>query len=225
MAINPHFAAVFFCTPVLTLPGIFAKLIIVNTYTELELSYFESRGRVIAGIDEAGRGPLAGPVIAAAVIFDHGTVIGGIADSKKLSPSKRERLSIVVKEKALCWAVGEATVREIDEMNILEASRLAMKRAAVALAHKPDFCLVDGWSLPGWDFPHEGVIKGDRKCFTIAAASIIAKHYRDEIMIRLDNEFPQYGFARHKGYPTLLHREAIRKYGPCPIHRMTFKLL
>jgi len=197
----------------------------VNTFTELELSYFESRGRLIAGIDEAGRGPLAGPVIAAAVIFDYGTVIDGIADSKTLSPSKRERLSIIVKDKALCWAVGEASVREIDEMNILEASSLAMKRAAVALSPKPDFCLVDGWPIPDWDFPHRGVVKGDRKCFTIAAASIVAKQYRDEIMIRLHEKYPQYGFARHKGYPTLLHREAIRKYEPCPIHRMTFKLL
>jgi len=214
-----------FFAPVLTLPCIFVKFGVVNTFTELELSYFESRGRLIAGIDEAGRGPLAGPVIAAAVIFDYGTVIDGIADSKTLSPSKRERLSIIVKDKALCWAVGEASVREIDEMNILEASSLAMKRAAVALSPKPDFCLVDGWPIPDWDFPHRGVVKGDRKCFTIAAASIVAKQYRDEIMIRLHEKYPQYGFARHKGYPTLLHREAIRKYEPCPIHRMTFKLL
>ena len=197
----------------------------MNTFTELELSYSENRGRRIAGIDEAGRGPLAGPVIAAAVIFDYGTVINGIADSKILPAPKRERLSICIKEKALSWAVGEASVEEIDEVNILEASRLAMRRAAGALSSKPDFCLVDGWPIPHWDFPHRGVVRGDRKCFTIAAASIIAKHHRDQIMIRMHEQYPQYGFARHKGYPTLFHREAIKKNGPCPLHRMTFKLL
>lgn len=197
----------------------------MNTFTDLEISYFKNEGELIAGIDEAGRGPLAGPVVAAAVIFDRETKIPGIGDSKTLSSCKREILADAVKKKALSWAVGEATIREIDEMNILEAARLAMKRAADGLSVEPDFCLVDGWPIPHWEIPHAGIVKGDRKCFCVAAASIIAKHHRDLIMIRLDDEYPEYGFARHKGYPTTFHREMIRKYGPSSIHRMTFKLL
>ena len=196
----------------------------VNTFSEIEIRYVNA-GLHLAGIDEAGRGPLAGPVVAAAVVYSPGTVIDGIIDSKRISSAKREELAVRIKESALAFAIASSSPEEIDSINILQASRLAMKRAVEQLDIKPDICLVDGWPLPGWEQRHRGIVKGDSKCFTIAAGSILAKTARDKIMIDLDKEYPEYGFARHKGYPTVMHREAIKKFGPTPHHRKSFKLL
>lgn len=177
---------------------------------------------LMAGVDEAGRGPLAGPVVAAAVILDDTKRIRGLADSKVLTPLQRERLFDQIREKALCCAVGEASVAEIDTLNILHATMLAMKRAVDGLRLKPVKVLVDGNRLPKIDVLCEAIVGGDAKVKSISAASIIAKVTRDRMLEQLHEEFPQYGFASHKGYSTPEHLEALRTHGPCVHHRRFF---
>lgn len=180
----------------------------------------------ICGLDEAGRGPLAGPVVAAAVILPARFEPNGIGDSKTLSESKREEGYEFVTSEAVSWGVGIADVAEIDEINILQASLLAMKRAYAKLEPEPDFLLVDGNKvLPETSLPQRAVVGGDGCVMCVAAASIIAKVERDRIMREYDKDFPEYGFATHKGYPTKRHRQAIARYGPCEIHRRSFQLL
>ena len=181
-----------------------------------------SAARLIAGIDEAGRGPLAGPVIAAAVILDKSKNIIGLRDSKQLSAGARLRLAGKIREHSLCWATGRAEVEEIDTLNILQASLLAMKRAVEALDVVPDFALVDGLYCPDLPCRAEGVVKGDRRFGAISAASILAKVTRDEEMNAMDSIYPGYGFARHKGYPTADHIRSLDELGPCALHRRTF---
>ncbi len=179
--------------------------------------------KVVCGIDEAGRGPLAGPVHAAAVILPIGLEIEGLNDSKKLSEKKREQLFDVICEKAIDYSIGVATEKEIDEINILNATFLAMHRAVEGLKIRPDYALIDGNQYPRIPFvTEETVVKGDAKSMSIAAASILAKVSRDRFMLDKTNEFPQYEFEKHKGYGTKLHYEKIREFGPSPIHRMSF---
>lgn len=197
----------------------------------LKLISFESElwkegKKHIAGLDEAGRGPLAGPVVAAAVIFPAGNVnITGLNDSKKLSALQRERLEIEIKAKALCFAVSSASHLEIDRYNILQATKLAMVRAINKLSLRPEHLLIDAITLQGVELPQLAIVKGDSLSASIAAASILAKCYRDRLMISFDKIFPQYGFAKHKGYPTVIHYTALKSFGPCPIHRRSFRLL
>ncbi len=176
----------------------------------------------IAGVDEVGRGPLAGPVVAAAVILDSQKPILGLADSKKLSQAKREALSEEIKRNALAWSIARAEIEEIDQLNILQASLLAMKRAVETLNQFPQLALIDGNKLPDLACPMEAIIKGDSKEACISAASIIAKVARDKEMVEMDQRYPGYGFAKHKGYPTKQHREAIQTLGITPIHRRSF---
>ena len=176
----------------------------------------------VAGIDEAGRGPLAGPVVSAAVILPDFFHCPGITDSKKLSEKKRQDFFPVIQEQALAVGVGISDHKEIDQINILQASLLSMKRAMENLNPIPDYLLIDGKFTIDSPLPQEAIVKGDSKSISIAAASIIAKVTRDGIMKDLDSQFPEYGFARHKGYPTKLHRQAIIEHGPCPVHRRTF---
>ena len=176
----------------------------------------------ICGCDEAGRGPLCGPVVAAAVILPVDVEIPGLNDSKKLTEKKRELLFDVIKEKAIAYAIAEATPAEIDDINILTASMRAMNRAVEALSVKADFALIDGNCSRGFSIPTETVVKGDAKSASIAAASILAKVTRDRQCIELDAKYPQYNIAKHKGYPTREHMDAVRKHGPSPIHRKTF---
>lgn len=178
--------------------------------------------RIICGVDEAGRGPLAGDVYAAAVIFDEDTIIEGINDSKKLSEKKREMLFDVITKKAMAYCIATASIEEIEQLNILNAAMLAMKRAIEGLEIKPQLALIDGNKSPGIDIPTETVIKGDAKSQSIAAASILAKVARDRFMKQLDKEYPQYQFSKHKGYGTKLHYEMIEKYGVSPVHRPSF---
>ena len=178
---------------------------------------------LIAGVDEAGRGPLAGPVAAAAVILPPDTRILGLNDSKKLSEKQRLTLEPVIKEQAVAWNVTMIDHRVIDEINILQATKLAMRQAVKALNPAAAYLLVDGMELDGVDLPQQGLIKGDARSVSIAAASILAKTARDRLMIEYDAKYPGYGFAKHKGYPTADHKEALRRLGPCPIHRLTFK--
>ena len=177
---------------------------------------------LVAGVDEAGRGPLAGPVVAAAVILDDLHPIAGLADSKVLTPLRRARLYDEIRAKALCCSIAEATVDEIDRLNILQATLLAMKRAVEGLRLKPVKVLVDGNRLPTLDMLAEAIVKGDSKVQAISAASILAKVHRDRLCEALDRDFPQYGFAGHKGYGTAEHLAALRKHGACPQHRKTF---
>lgn len=176
----------------------------------------------VCGCDEAGRGPLCGPVVAAAVILPKDAVIEGLDDSKKLTEKKREKLFDIIKETAIAYAIAEASPEEIDEINILNASMLAMRRAVEMLPKKADFALIDGNHSRDFDIPTEAVVKGDSKSYSIAAASILAKVTRDRGCIELDRQFPMYGIAKHKGYPTKEHMDAVREYGPSPIHRRTF---
>ncbi len=176
----------------------------------------------ICGVDEAGRGPLAGPVCAAAVILPCNTVIDGVNDSKKLSEKKREALFDVIKEKAVAYSIAFASVEEIESINILNATMLAMKRAVEALPVKADFAMIDGNKTPDLQIPCESLIKGDAKSMSIACASILAKVSRDRLLYEYAKEFPQYSFDKHKGYGTKVHVEAIKKYGPCKYHRMSF---
>ncbi len=176
----------------------------------------------IAGVDEVGRGPLAGPVVTAAVILDPERPIEGLRDSKKLAEKRREALAEEIRDKALAWAMGRADHHEIDQLNILQASLLAMKRAVEALAVRPSEVLVDGNRLPTIDIPARAIIGGDDSVAEISAASILAKVVRDREMSDYDLTYPGYGFARHKGYPTAQHMQALREQGPCEIHRMSF---
>lgn len=176
----------------------------------------------ICGVDEAGRGPLAGPVYAAAVILPQGLVIDGLNDSKKLSEKKRELLYDKVIESAVAWSVGVATEQEIDEVNILQATYLAMKRAVEGLPENADYALIDGNRMPPLDIAGETVIKGDSLSMSIAAASIIAKVTRDRFMLELDKAYPEYLFAKHKGYGTALHYEMLKEHGISPVHRRSF---
>ena len=176
----------------------------------------------VCGCDEAGRGPLCGPVVAAAVILPRDVEIEGLNDSKKLTEKKRELLFDIIKEKALAYAIAEASPAEIDEINILNASMLAMRRAVDALQVKADFALIDGNCSRGFNIPTETVVKGDAKSASIAAASILAKVTRDRQCIELDRLYPEYGIAKHKGYPTKDHMNAVREHGPSPIHRRSF---
>lgn len=189
---------------------------------EKEKALREQGYRAVCGIDEAGRGPLAGPVYAAAVILPPDAAIEGLNDSKKLTDKKRRVLAEEIKEKALAWAVGNAIAREIDEINILQATFLAMKRALRGLGMTPDFVIVDGNRDPKFSLPTECIVKGDGKCAAIAAASILAKVARDECMENMAVLFPGYDFEKHKGYPTKAHYERIFEKGPCPIHRRSF---
>lgn len=182
----------------------------------------EESADLIAGVDEAGRGPLAGPVVAAAVILDPMRPINGLRDSKKLTEASRERLAAEIKERALDWSVAHATVEEIDELNILQATMLAMKRAISGLTVRPSLVLVDGNRVPRIDLPVNAIIQGDDKIAAISAASIIAKTTRDHWLEELDERYPEYGFAKHKGYGTKEHLEALAKYGPLPVHRKSF---
>ncbi len=177
---------------------------------------------LVAGVDEAGRGPLAGPVVAAAVIFRDGVVIEGVRDSKQLSAARRETVAALIRERAAAFALGTAEVAEIDALNILRASLLAMSRAVTALQISPQRVLVDGNHLPELSCEARAVVGGDRRIAVVSAASILAKVARDAIMAELDRHYPQYGFARHKGYPTQAHREALKQHGPCPVHRRSF---
>jgi ribonuclease HII len=177
----------------------------------------------IAGVDEVGRGPLAGNVIAAAVILDPANTISGLADSKVLTASQRIHLFDQIQKKALAFALGKASVIEIDKLNILQASLLAMQRAVSALELHPDFIYVDGNRCPHWAYPCQAVVKGDSKIMAIAAASILAKVTRDNEMLELDLIYPGYGLAQHKGYPTPQHLQSLKNLGPCPIHRRSFR--
>ncbi len=177
---------------------------------------------LVCGIDEAGRGPLAGPVCAAAVILPPDWEPEGLNDSKKLSPRQREALYGEITARALGWSVAFASVREIDEINVLQATFLAMRRALAGLPEAPDFALVDGNRDPGLGILTRCEVKGDGRYACIAAASVLAKVSRDRLMDQEEERFPQYGFARHKGYGTKLHTDALRAYGPCPIHRRSF---
>jgi len=180
------------------------------------------RARRIAGVDEAGRGPLAGPVIAAAVILDPRRCVAGARDSKRLSAAQRERIAREVRECALAWAVASASVQEIDALNILQASLLAMRRALDALSPAADFALIDGNRLPVLTIGARAIVGGDATEPAISCASILAKTHRDALMREIDGQYPGYGFAVHFGYPTPLHRERLQTLGPCPIHRQSY---
>jgi ribonuclease HII len=177
---------------------------------------------LIAGVDEAGRGPLAGPVVAAAVMLDELKPVRGLADSKALSPRRRERLYDEIRAKALCCCVAEASAQEIDQLNILQATLLAMRRAVEGLRLTPHCVLVDGNRLPVLAMPAQAIVKGDAKVQAIAAASILAKVHRDRLCLALHERFPQYGFAAHKGYPTAEHLQALKQHGACTAHRRSF---
>ena len=178
---------------------------------------------LLAGVDEVGRGPLAGDVVTAAVILDPQRPIAGLADSKKLSEKRRQSLYHEIKEKALYWTLGRASVAEIDEINILQATMLAMVRAVDALAVTPELVLVDGNRLPRWNYKAQAVVGGDGRIAAISAASIIAKVTRDAELAELDTLYPGYGFAAHKGYGTAQHLAALKSQGPCPVHRQSFR--
>lgn len=183
-----------------------------------------SRGALrIAGVDEVGRGPLFGPVVAAAVILAPGCSVPGLDDSKKLSEKKRERLDVEIRANAVAWAIASVDAETIDRINIRQASRLAMRRAVEQLALSPDFLLIDGRDTIDWNCPQEPVIHGDATSFSIAAASILAKVYRDRLIVDLDKEYPGYGLAQHKGYPCPAHKEALERLGPTPLHRKSYQ--
>ena len=189
---------------------------------EYENKHYDEGYVAVCGCDEAGRGPLCGPVVAAAVILPRDLIIDGLNDSKKLTEKKRDALYEVIIEKAIAYGIAECTPEEIDEYNILNASMLAMRRAIEKLQVKADFALIDGNCSRGFDIPNETVVKGDAKSYSIAAASILAKVTRDRGCIELDRQYPMYGIAKHKGYPTKDHMDAVREFGPSPIHRKTF---
>lgn len=189
---------------------------------EIENSYLEQGMKYICGIDEAGRGPLAGPVCAAAVIFPPNIEIPGLNDSKKLSDKRRRELVPIIKESALAYGIAFAGESEIDSINILQATFLAMERAISQLSIKPDLALIDGNREKDFGIPVKTVIHGDSLSSSIAAASVLAKVARDDLMLEMANKYPQYGFEIHKGYGTKAHYAALLQHGPCPIHRMTF---
>ena len=189
---------------------------------EYENAAYERGFTAVCGCDEAGRGPLCGPVVAAAVILPRDEISEGLNDSKKLTEKRREALFEVIKERAVAYAVAEASPAEIDEINILNASMLAMRRAVEALSVKADYALIDGNCSRGFEIATETVVKGDAKSASIAAASILAKVTRDRQCAELDELYPEYGIAKHKGYPTKEHMDAVREHGPSPIHRRSF---
>ena len=191
-------------------------------WLEFEKEALAKGYKSVCGVDEAGRGPLAGPVCAAAVILPEGVIIDGVNDSKKLSEKKRESLFDVIREQALSYSIAYATVDEIEEINILNATMLAMRRAIDGLDIKADYAMIDGNKIPPIDIDAECIVKGDAKSMSIACASILAKVSRDRLLYEYDKEFPQYLFAKHKGYGTKAHIEAILKYGPCKYHRPSF---
>ena len=190
---------------------------------EIEKEWYKKGAKKICGIDEAGRGPLAGPVVVAAVIMPEDSMIEGVNDSKKVSEKKREKLYDEITQNAIAWGVGIIDQKEIDEINILNATKKGLTKALTELVEKPDIILVD--ALTGIDtlgIPYQSIIKGDAKSYSIAAASIVAKVTRDRIMRQWDEAYPEYGFEKHKGYGTKVHIEAIKNYGICPLHRKTF---
>ena len=190
---------------------------------EFEKAAVNSGFSCICGVDEAGRGPLAGPVCAAAVILPEDAVIEGLDDSKKLTEKKRERLYDIIKQTAVAYSVAYGTLEEIETVNILDATYLAMNRAIAGLSVKPDFALIDGNRVPrGIKIPCETVVKGDSKSMSVAAASVLAKVTRDRLMLEYDKKYPEYNFKKHKGYGTKEHTELIKQYGPCEIHRLSF---
>lgn len=191
-------------------------------WLEFEKEALAKGYKSVCGVDEAGRGPLAGPVCAAAVILPEGVIIDGVNDSKKLSEKKRESLFDVIREQALSYSIAYATVDEIEEINILNATMLAMRRAIDGLEIKADYAMIDGNKIPPLDIDAECIVKGDAKSMSIACASILAKVSRDRLLYKYAEEYPMYGFDKHKGYGTKAHREAILKYGPCPYHRKSF---
>ena len=182
----------------------------------------ETTGALVCGVDEAGRGPLAGAVYAAAVILDPSHKIAGLRDSKKLSEAKRELLAIEIKKNALAWCVAQASELEIDQLNILQATMLAMQRAVQGLSVQPEFALIDGNRCPKLTMPSEAIIKGDDKVEAISAASILAKTARDAALMELHITYPQYAFDQHKGYPTALHLARLKEHGVSPVHRLTY---
>ncbi|MTC58983.1 ribonuclease HII [Providencia rustigianii] len=186
------------------------------------MEFIYPKANLIAGVDEVGRGPLVGAVVTAAVILDPNNPIEGLADSKKLTEKKREKLFDEIKEKALCWCLGRAEPNEIDELNILHATMLAMQRAVAGLSITPEFVLVDGNRCPKLSVPSQAVVKGDSLVQEISAASILAKVVRDREMVELDKVFPEYGFAKHKGYPTAYHLEKLAQFGATEFHRKSF---
>lgn len=191
-------------------------------WLEFEKEALAKGYKSVCGVDEAGRGPLAGPVCAAAVILPEGVIIDGVNDSKKLSEKKRESLFDVIREQALSYSIAYATIDEIEEINILNATMLAMRRAIDGLEIKADYAMIDGNKIPPLDIDAECIVKGDAKSMSIACASILAKVSRDRLLYKYAEEYPMYGFDKHKGYGTKVHREAILKYGPCPYHRKSF---
>lgn len=192
--------------------------------TEVEEALHSQGIRLVCGVDEAGRGPLAGPVVAAAVLFLAGVWVSGVRDSKVLSPDRRTDLDSRIRRLAVSVAVASASVREIDEMNIFEACRLAMRRAILMLRPEPEYCLIDGpWPVPDLSIPQRPIVDGDALCHAISAAGIVAKVARDRMMEELDAQYPQYGFASHKGYATRAHIEALTRFGPSPVHRNSFR--
>lgn len=191
-------------------------------WLEFEKEALAKGYKSVCGVDEAGRGPLAGPVCAAAVILPEGVIIEGVNDSKKLSEKKRESLFDVIREQALSYSIAYATVDEIEEINILNATMLAMRRAIDGLDIKADYAMIDGNKIPPIDIDAECIVKGDAKSMSIACASILAKVSRDSLLYKYAEEYPMYGFDKHKGYGTKVHRKAILKYGPCPYHRKSF---
>ena len=192
------------------------------TMWEIEQELFAQGIKTICGVDEAGRGPLAGPVYAAAVILPQDLQIPGLTDSKKLSDKKRRELFPVIQEKALAWSIGVASEQEIDEINILQATYLAMERAINGLSIRPDIALIDGNRAKDFGLPVKTVVKGDSLSANIAAASVLAKVARDDVMMELAQKYPQYGFEIHKGYGTKAHYEALRAHGHCAVHRLSF---
>lgn len=191
-------------------------------WLEYEQNALNNGFKFVCGVDEAGRGPLAGPVCAAAVILPSDTIIEGVNDSKKLSEKKREMLFDIIKEQALSYCIAFATVEEIEEYNILNATMLAMKRAVEGLEIKADYAMIDGNRLPPLDIAGECIVKGDAKSMSIACASILAKVSRDRLLYEYAKEYPQYHFDKHKGYGTKLHTQALKEFGPCPYHRVSF---
>lgn len=191
-------------------------------WLEYEQNALNNGFKFVCGVDEAGRGPLAGPVCAAAVILPNDTIIEGVNDSKKLSEKKREMLFDIIKEQALSYCIAFATVEEIEEYNILNATMLAMKRAVEGLEIKADYAMIDGNRLPPLDIAGECIVKGDAKSMSIACASILAKVSRDRLLYEYAKEYPQYHFDKHKGYGTKLHTQALKEFGPCPYHRVSF---
>lgn len=192
----------------------------------IEQKLWKSGHKYVCGLDEVGRGSFAGPVVVGAVIFSPDIVLPeGIADSKLLSPLKRKNLDLTIKNKALCWAIGEVSVIEINNRGIGDATQLAFGEAVKNLFSRPDFCLVDAFHIKYLEeYTQKAIPDGDKICASISAASIIAKVYRDNLMVKLHQKYPQYGFNKHKGYGTLTHRDAIKKHGLCKIHRKSFNL-